>query len=888
VKSHKQGCIHFIFNNQNLNFMKQHGCKFIYALILTFSFNLLQASTLHVAKTGNDAGTAAAPFLTISKAATVAVAGDIILIHEGTYREYVNPSVGGTSNTSRITYKAAPNEKVFVKGSEVINNWVFSDSTWKVTLPNTYFKGYNPYTLFVNGDFQNYGKWHHRGDVYINNAVLSELQTLAQTKIEKYTWFTTATATETTIYANFGTENPNTQLTEINARELIFFSTNNSVDYITVDSLRFLHAAPNWQAPNEGPADPARLDQIGAVGSLMGKGWIIENCEIMYSKTAGIMFGESAGAQNTFEDVEAFGDHIIRNNVIHRCGEYGIAGQKGLSRCTISGNRVEDINYRNEFGGYEPAGIKVWNSVDVLIENNFVRNCIANQSDVSQAYCIWIDYGNQGTRITRNVLIGNPMTTTTLFLEANFGPTLVDNNIFVESAGKSIFVASQGSIFAHNLFLNHGFYYHLQNFDGSGARSAYSLMKHSLVLTNINKKVLIKHNKMYNNIFAGGGGPNNFSVNSGEGNVVDNNLYMNGTTPNAAHTNAKTSAFTLNYTISNTITGINFSFVMDSSFANINTPYVRPALINVIPDCDQTIEDRFGNGITVNKDFNLLARTGTYPKVGPLENLVSGANSVNVGTNLTLTAGTKHPIPVSIPPGAVIVPQAPYLGTPMAIPGTIEAENYDFGGQGVSFNDNNTKDGTLSLRPNDNVDLGGGPNGATVVGWFEAGEWMEYTVNVQSGNYTINLIAASGIAAPGELRLTINDTAIATIKVNSTNDWNNYTTFSVNNINIKSGTNAVLRLTSTGGFNVDKVVFTRDGVNGIIEENSLAKIYPNPVQNVLNIELKSGIVPLLKVYSVDNKLLMTVKTNQLDVSKLTAGTYYLVVEDKQTTKFIKH
>jgi hypothetical protein len=814
------------------------------------------------------------------------VAGDQILIHEGTYREYVNPSVGGTSD-KRITYIAVASDKVFVKGSEVINNWVFSDSTWKVTLPTTYFKGYNPYELKVNGDFQNYGQWHHRGDVYINNGVMSELQTLKQVKTEPFTWFTTSTATETTIYANFGSKNPNTELTEINVRELIFFAMKNDVDFLTLHGLHFLHAAPNWQAPNEGPSDPNRLTQVGAVGSNMGKGWIIQDCEIMYSKTAGIMFGESADNQNTFEDITAFGDHIIRNNLIHRCGQYGVAGEKGLTRCTISGNRIEDINYRNEFGGYEPAGIKVWNSVDVLIENNFIRNCIANQSNTSQAYCIWIDFANQGTHITRNVLIGDPMTTTVLFLEANFGPSLVDNNIFVESAGKSVFVASQGSVFAHNLFLNEGFYYHLQNFDGSGARSAYSFVKHTLKNTNSGKKVLVKHNKMYNNIFAGGAGPNNFSVNSGEGNVVDFNLYIDGTSPNAAHTNTKTSAFDLTYNIINTTTGIDFSFVIDSSFANIATPYVSAALVGLIPDCEQSLEDRFGNPITVNTDFNLLARTAANPKIGPLENIVSGTNKISMKNLVTNTEGVKYPVPVSIPPGVVTVPQAPFLGTPTNIPGTVEAENYDFGGQGVSYNDNNTKDGTTTLRPEDNVDLGGGPNGATVVGWFDAGDWMEYTVNIASGNYTINLLAASGIASPGELRLSVNDTSVATIKVSTTNDWNVYKTFSISNINLKAASNAVLRLSTTGGFNVDKVVFVRDGMNALPQVEILSRVYPNPVFDTLFVELKSGNVPSVQIFGMNNRLLISEKSNRVDVSKLSAGAYYLIVDGKQTTKFVK-
>ena len=52
----------------------------------------------HVAKTGNDSalGTAEQPFLTISKAAQVAVAGDTVTVHAGVYREWVRPTNGGT------------------------------------------------------------------------------------------------------------------------------------------------------------------------------------------------------------------------------------------------------------------------------------------------------------------------------------------------------------------------------------------------------------------------------------------------------------------------------------------------------------------------------------------------------------------------------------------------------------------------------------------------------------------------------------------------------------------------------------------------------------------------------------------------------------------------
>lgn len=78
----------------------------------------------HVAKNGSDTGkgTLQDPFLTINKAASVAVAvaGDTITVHEGVYREWVNPKYKGLSDKRRIVYQAAEGEKVVIKGSEEI------------------------------------------------------------------------------------------------------------------------------------------------------------------------------------------------------------------------------------------------------------------------------------------------------------------------------------------------------------------------------------------------------------------------------------------------------------------------------------------------------------------------------------------------------------------------------------------------------------------------------------------------------------------------------------------------------------------------------------------------------------------------------------------------
>ncbi|MEE9365707.1 MAG: DUF1565 domain-containing protein, partial [Dehalococcoidales bacterium] len=85
----------------------------------------ISAREIHVSKAGSDSasGSHARPYLTINKAASVAQPGDTVTVHAGTYREWVKPIRGGTDDSKRITYRAAPGEEVFIKGSERITSW---------------------------------------------------------------------------------------------------------------------------------------------------------------------------------------------------------------------------------------------------------------------------------------------------------------------------------------------------------------------------------------------------------------------------------------------------------------------------------------------------------------------------------------------------------------------------------------------------------------------------------------------------------------------------------------------------------------------------------------------------------------------------------------------
>ncbi len=116
--------------------------KNILLIFWLFAVTGISAKEFHVAKTGNNAnaGFMASPFLTISKAVEFAMPGDTITVHAGIYREWVNPIRGGESDLKRIVYRAAPGEKVEIKGSEIVSNWKKEkDGLWKVIIPNSLF-----------------------------------------------------------------------------------------------------------------------------------------------------------------------------------------------------------------------------------------------------------------------------------------------------------------------------------------------------------------------------------------------------------------------------------------------------------------------------------------------------------------------------------------------------------------------------------------------------------------------------------------------------------------------------------------------------------------------------------------------------------------------------
>ena len=158
------------------------------------------------------------------------------------------------------------------------------------------------------------------------------------------------------------------------------------------------------------------------------------------------------------------------------------------------------------------------------------------------------------------------------------------------------------------------------------------------------------------------------------------------------------------------------------------------------------------------------------------------------------------------------VPRKPYGDKAAGIPGKIEAENFDVMGSGkgnVTYKDLDSENKGGKYREDDGVDIEeGGDNFA--IGYTQAGEWLEYTVNVKAdGDYYVTAHVASGNETSA-FSLSLDDKElVAETKAPKTGEeWNVYKDLSLGKVKLTKGEH-ILRLSITSDFvNVDWLRFS--------------------------------------------------------------------------------
>ena len=428
----------------------------------------LPARELHVAKTGRSqgSGTSDDPFKTITAAAQKALPGDTVTVHEGIYREWVDPLRGGIDDARRIVYRAAEGETVEIKGSEEVTGWKKAGKDlWSATVPNSIFGAFNPFAELYEGDWLDTYFPMHLADVYLDDVSLYEVagpdDLLTPTRTHRdpdgvrLNWYATVGEEYTTITACFGGQDPNKHTVEISVRPTCFYPTREGLNYITVKGFRISQAATRWGAPT--------AEQVGMVATHWSKGWIIEDNIIKNSHSNGITLGKEAATgqdvwrhdmrhdgsihyiETIFRALERgwskdnVGSHVVRNNIISDCGQTGICGSMGCAFCEIAGNDISNIYITGDgrYNGAEMGGIKFHGAIDAYIHHNRIHHC--NRA-------LWLDWMGQGARVSSNLFDGN--WDHDIFLEMNHGPMMVDNNIMLS---KRAFVdVSEGVAFVDN------------------------------------------------------------------------------------------------------------------------------------------------------------------------------------------------------------------------------------------------------------------------------------------------------------------------------------------------------------------------------------------------------------------------------------------------------
>jgi hypothetical protein len=243
--------------------------------------------------------------------------------------------------------------------------------------------------------------------------------------------------------------------------------------------------------------------------------------------------------------------------------------------------------------------------------------------------------------------------------------------------------------------------------------------------------------------------------------------------------------------------------------------------------------------------------------------------------------------------------QGPYTGTPAVIPGRIEAENYDTGGQGIAYSDQDVVNSGGQYRAEERVDIESCSEGGYNVGWIGTGEWLEYTVNVTSaGTYTLQARVATPHAGK-TFHVELDGVNISgPVAVPNTGNWQVYQTVSVTTPALTTGVK-VLRIFMDGfDFNINYINFVRHGTGRVALVEDLVRgeeitYSPNPVQDMFTINFPPDVFRAVSVRDVLGRVQyqQVIDAHRQDVTlqlvALPSGTYFVSLENGARRKVIK-
>ena len=251
--------------------------------------------------------------------------------------------------------------------------------------------------------------------------------------------------------------------------------------------------------------------------------------------------------------------------------------------------------------------------------------------------------------------------------------------------------------------------------------------------------------------------------------------------------------------------------------------------------------DPNGSPLTFTWDFGPLGAstaadtTVTFTEVGD--------HWVRLTVTNALALSSQDSVMVTVLPNG-----GPFLGSPVAVPGRIEAENYDLGGEGIAYHDVDANNIGLAYRSDEGVDIEGAAGGGFDVYWIVAGEWLEYTFSVAEPGYYNFIPYVATVPGFGNFTLSIDNVDVSGRRnVYGTGGWQFWTPISVEAVPLDAGTH-IMRfdfksdtdqngwLFSLNYIDVEKVIPSSVDGGGLPLAYGPARNYPNPFNPQTTIE----------------------------------------------------
>jgi alpha-L-arabinofuranosidase len=542
------------FNPSFSQILLPDGTPFLRWSDITKYTRTYHVSQNHPKASDENDGSEERPFLTINHAAQVVKPGERVYIHSGIYRELVRPRFSGDGPEKMISYEAAPGEQVTIRGSRVITTkWKlsvdphdslaasgslklnielgfpansYSKQIRMTTLPDNLFEdGYYPLkipnTTVAEFDMMNWAtRWKGRLPYTLPRCLLfqegrrmSQLSAYEDLVRLPGSFWVGPDGKTVHIHA-FDNKNPNSQLFEIAVQHHIIQPQEIGLGYIRISGLIIEHCANGFLRTGE-----------GALFAMGGHHWIIEDNIVRDVNSLGIEIGTRAyegrdsrnpprtsvqGQPAARTDDLNSGHYIVRRNIVFGCGTAGIRGL-GSAFALVEYNNISDCGWQDAEFHWEVAGIKLLGARGTLVQNNYI-------SYIQGGCGIWLDFGNQNSRITKNVLQEINTVQGAIFIEASQVPNMVDNNILWNVDGEGVRLADTDSaIVIHNLLAN--------------ISEEQVVCRVATDRSLAGRKLTSKGNQIFNNIIVDQGKP---ILSEDPSNLTDYNVYVSTITGNTS------------------------------------------------------------------------------------------------------------------------------------------------------------------------------------------------------------------------------------------------------------------------------------------------------------------------------------------------------------------